>query len=178
MLLFLTLLCMPNVVGGAQPERDLSETAWGKDSAEARSLFFPGTHIMEPACESIVGYLRNLWEQLRAGTPIEEQEENVKSLFHAISNLRVTLGDLQPSTPPYNFVRPHTGDMGDLLTKILARLAMANRSRLGPVPTADKEYLRLLWLRPHQGIEVACLVALAYLLKLKLNIHIIIERTS
>ena len=77
-LFFLTLLCMPNVVDGAQSERDLPVT-WAKDSAEARGLLFPGTYIMEPACKSIVGYLRNLWEHLSTGAPIEVQGEMVKT---------------------------------------------------------------------------------------------------
>ena len=62
-----------------------------------------------------------------------------------------------------------------LIARIYPRLVKAKRGRLGAVPPEDREYIRLLWLRPYQGIEVACLIALAYLLKLKLGVHVLVE---
>ena len=111
-LFFLTLLCMPNLVSGAPYEGD-TPIKWAKDSLRAGRLPFPSNDVMEPTCKCIVGYLRDLWE---GGAPIDAHGEMATKIFRAISNLRVTANNLQPSTQPYNFVRPHTGDMGSLLT--------------------------------------------------------------
>ena len=96
MLCILTLLCMPNLASGAT-FGIYAPHEWIKDSSSAAGLPFPKDTIMESTCQTIVGYLRNLWDVGADFDPLGVHGEMVRSLFLAISDLRVIGKDrLQP----------------------------------------------------------------------------------